>query len=921
MYSTLILTSLLFSTTLLANAPIERENCFSCNIQINSLDNPIDLSGNWLFTRNDEVKNVKNDLNLDDWVLVGTPGPWSKAYNDGKNFPVGWYRGNLTFNKDLIGKKATLYLDAYMSKIDVFLDGKRIYARRGKQTHRDYRSIQPIPINFRIKKSNHTLTFRINTRLMTGVYQSPFQLRPYKEFDPFINFMEIFCGELRYIFAYTFFWTGLFFLAIFAKTKYPLYLVSALTGIGIFPFYAMPNNILIKWFEPDMLLVLHYPGLGFMSLGYFLFSQFFYKFNKKLTILYSIIVAAYSLVFLILTFSFNLDIFQIARKSLFIVSFSIATHGVVNCVKGLAEDRRILILIIGQIIFWVCAGHDIALALGLIKSTGLIFQGTFCGIFSIMLVTVKLFGETFIENKNLLKKVEANNYQLEATVAERTQSLREQSIEMKTILQSLPEAVVKADDNLKVLTSFSLVAEDILKTKEIDGQDLVDLIFRSSNLSKDHISRIRSSLEMSVGEPRWTFEVNQGSLPSEISRKLEDNIQHLALGWNVICDEDDEVFRILLTVSDITALRKSSHDSTIWQLKSIVLNSVLDGHSQKLQRLVDAGNSAIKLLRDPNNEWTDDVKHNYLRTLHTIKGNARALGLRQLSEHVHEAETLIQGLKGSSKEDQFIEINEILDEINEYFETVSQLIITVSSKLEQRGQHGSYSSSKLKEIENFITSNPTEALNMVKQLRFVSPVSLTNEIPKLYQEIATNLGKSNILFNIKIASDLKIDPEFNAELEDVLGHLIRNSLDHGIEFEDDRIKTGKDKNGCIRIQLHQTYENLVLTYEDDGRGLDLNLLKAKGMSKGLCEKTLGFRDIKNLVLKPNFSTSESVSDISGRGIGMNIFIHFVEKWSGAFHWVEPKNKDSDIHPFSIVVYFPIELSARDGSLAELQASS
>lgn len=103
----------------------------------------------------------------------------------------------------------------------------------------------------------------------------------------------------------------------------------------------------------------------------------------------------------------------------------------------------------------MCSGHDILLALGLIKSTSLIFVGTFCGIFSIKLITTQLFAETFVDNKRLLKEVEIVNEGLQKTVIERTMNLMEKTQEISSILDSLPEGILEADKNLKVLGNYS----------------------------------------------------------------------------------------------------------------------------------------------------------------------------------------------------------------------------------------------------------------------------------------------------------------------------------------------------------------------------------------------------------------------------------------------------------------------------------
>jgi hypothetical protein len=91
-----------------AQESMAREGCLSCDLQINSLDKPLPLGGGWLFTREDSPTNADPATDTTDWKVVRAPGPWKKAYGDGKNFRVGWYRGQFTFDKSLIGTEVVL---------------------------------------------------------------------------------------------------------------------------------------------------------------------------------------------------------------------------------------------------------------------------------------------------------------------------------------------------------------------------------------------------------------------------------------------------------------------------------------------------------------------------------------------------------------------------------------------------------------------------------------------------------------------------------------------------------------------------------------------------------------------------------------------------------------------------------------------
>lgn len=922
----IVATYLLISTISLSDIAFslnqeQRKNCKSCNIQIQSLTKPIDLSGTWLFTRDDAPSNAEPNADLSRWTTIGTPGPWSKAYNDGQNFEIGWYRGHFHFHEDLIGERSTLYVDAYMSFAQVFIDGKQVFERTGEKTHESYRSIQPIPINFIITKNTHVITIRIKTRLMTGIYQSPFQLRPFQENDAFINFMEIFSGELRYIFAYTFAVLGLFFLSIYAKTKYPLYLVAALTGIGVFPFYAMPNDLTLRWINPETALVLHYPGLGFMALGYFLFSQFFHKYNRRASIFYSGIIVGYTAGFIYLSMNFHLDVFLVLRKSLFIVSFSIATHGLINCFYALKKNKQIAVVIFGQALFWISAGHDIFLALGLIRSTSLIFFGTLTGILSIMLITINIFGQTFIENRKLLKEVESANQSLEVKVKKRTQELRNRSNEMIAILNSLPEAVLKIDRNLNIESSFSLTAKKVLNCDAIDGKNIMDLVFLSAQMLEDEKNSIKSTLEMSIDEPNWTFESNLESLPTEISRKLNDYVQFLSLGWNTILNEDELVERIIVTVADVTAVKHHNSQSNYWQLKSTILNAVIKNEFHKFKRFTERSLSAFARHNDKTSHWDESYKKTLYRDLHTIKGNARTLKIEFLAELCHHAETTLEALKvhDTPRIEQF---GLMIQEIYESLINIDELLISVSEKFQESGDYLQKEETYLsvfQEIEKDLTDqNVYDAMLKIRSMTFRSPSYLKKSIPDEYASISQELDKPNINFTVNIDKGLKLHPKFLSDLEDSLGHLIRNSIDHGIEYESERRLQGKPPEGNIEISIATDLPSntLSIIFLDDGKGLDLSAIIKKGRLQNIDFDETDIGEVKNLIFRQSFSTAKSITALSGRGVGMSVVEDFYKQWKGKITWVESSADTETSHQFSLKFEFPLDSTAI-GSQPEL----
>lgn len=111
------------AAALAAEAP---KVCDSCHIVVSSLDKPVKLTGNWLFTRDDLPQNKDVNLDTSQWKLIKAPGPWKGAYEDKKNHMVGWYRGTFEFAPELKGQEVVLLLNTYMARMEVFVDGQEV---------------------------------------------------------------------------------------------------------------------------------------------------------------------------------------------------------------------------------------------------------------------------------------------------------------------------------------------------------------------------------------------------------------------------------------------------------------------------------------------------------------------------------------------------------------------------------------------------------------------------------------------------------------------------------------------------------------------------------------------------------------------------------------------------------------------------
>jgi two-component system chemotaxis sensor kinase CheA len=150
------------------------------------------------------------------------------------------------------------------------------------------------------------------------------------------------------------------------------------------------------------------------------------------------------------------------------------------------------------------------------------------------------------------------------------------------------------------------------------------------------------------------------------------------------------------------------------------------------------------------------------------------------------------------------------------------------------------------------------------------PISVIfNKFPRLVRDLSRKLGKPVDL--VLSGEETEIDRSVVEALSDPLTHIIRNSLDHGIEFPEERVRHGKSEKGRVSVSARRQGGNIVLEFEDDGRGIDAEKIRRKALGMGMSgAESLTEAQLLDLIFLPGFSTKEVVTDVSGRGVGMDV---------------------------------------------------
>ncbi|MFO7445563.1 MAG: chemotaxis protein CheA [Ignavibacteriaceae bacterium] len=204
---------------------------------------------------------------------------------------------------------------------------------------------------------------------------------------------------------------------------------------------------------------------------------------------------------------------------------------------------------------------------------------------------------------------------------------------------------------------------------------------------------------------------------------------------------------------------------------------------------------------------------------------------------------------------------------------------------------------------------------VVMKTRMVKIGKVFNRFPRLVRDLSKETGKE-ISLVIK-GEETELDKTLIEEINDPLVHLIRNSIDHGIEVPDVREKAGKGRTGTIVLSAEQEGNNIVITVEDDGKGIDPEVIREKVISKELITKEkakeLTKQEIFNLIFLPGFSTAEKVTNISGRGVGMDVVKTNVSKLRGII------NVDSNVGTGTTMkIKLPLTLAIIPGMIVKVK---
>ncbi len=229
-----------------------------------------------------------------------------------------------------------------------------------------------------------------------------------------------------------------------------------------------------------------------------------------------------------------------------------------------------------------------------------------------------------------------------------------------------------------------------------------------------------------------------------------------------------------------------------------------------------------------------------------------------------------------------------IEKLDTLMNLVSELIIAKNSLVSASAMSGNSSQAVNEQIE-YLESVTTSLHESVMKVRMVPIESTVNKFPRMVRDLQKKLGKKMELY--MSGEETELDRTVVDQIGDPLMHLLRNSADHGLESAEVRKERGKPEVGSIFLDAYQDGNNVVIEVRDDGNGIDTKAVKNKAIERGVITpeqgEAMSEKEIIDLLFNAGFSTAKVVSDVSGRGVGLDVVKSMIESLSGE---VEVKSK-------------------------------
>jgi len=528
-------------------------------------------------------------------------------------------------------------------------------------------------------------------------------------------------------------------------------------------------------------------------------------------------------------------------------------------------------------------------------------------------------------NMQMIGVIAAQKATLEIRVVERTAQLSQKTSDINAMLQNMTLGVSTVVSGNRIHPEYSSYLRTIFGVDDLAGKDLLATLFANSTLGEDSKDQIATALNTILDEDAMMFAMNGHLLAREMAIDTADGRQKiLQMDWIPIVGEAGCVDKVLLITQDVTHLRTLEASATQQRDELAIIAQIIRASSGKFNAFIESTNGYLAASRElirAASGCDQDIIAALFRNMHTIKGNARTFEFAQITDAAHRAEQTYDRLR---KDDTAkCNFDELLTELAAVEAAVARYVDINDNTLGRKGRasdrfgkQGAFvSSDQLAELRSLAAAlsaagrdeGAIRLQNVVNQLGLVSLARLVSGSTDSLASLAKELKKPTPAVQI-VNGEISFNGEFAEALRSCFMHIQRNSLDHGIEAPADRLLAHKPEQGNMRFVCERHGEFVELRVSDDGRGLALQGLYAKGVGGGYfrTDERPTRQAVADVIFLAGVSTSPGVTQISGRGVGMEAVRTFLHEHGATIRiaLADPAGIAMDFAPFEFVITIP-----------------
>jgi len=520
---------------------------------------------------------------------------------------------------------------------------------------------------------------------------------------------------------------------------------------------------------------------------------------------------------------------------------------------------------------------------------------------------------TTIKNIRMRETIEEQNRNLEAKVEERTAALRQKNHDIASMMENMHQGLFTITLGGLIHPEYAAYLEEIFETERIADRNFADLLFNATNAGSDAVDQNITAVDAIVGEDEMMYDFNSHCLMTEMVIRVDnDREKILELDWDPIVSEQGEVDKLMVTVRDVTALKALEAESKEQKQELEIIGEVLSVDASKFKDFIDTSHEFLAeclTIIETTSKKDANAIANLFRSMHTVKGNARTYGLKYITDVVHDVESTYDDLRKNEETVWNAEV--LLEELEGAKAIIGRYAHVFREKLGLD-----------KAAANDISLDHDRVISWLNRINALTQDGMDNETKDVVSEaysllvateakpirdvisdviqsansLADQLGKAHPSIAVSDHGIL-INREVHSTLNNIFMHIFRNAMDHGIEGNTERLENGKSEQGNIQLDVSLESDGFAkLIIQDDGRGLAIQRIYQMAIAKEIYQEDApqpSEQEIANLIFSSGFSTADEVTDVSGRGVGMDAVKGFLEKEGGSIEVVLVEGASGD----------------------------